>query len=233
MYRFIIIIFSFIIGINDASAQQVDAVKKTELKLQKSKQALKELNTKESMKLAQEGLLESFQLNNNSLKSKAYMVLGCNFVEFADKEKAKNYFFKSLYYANLTEDDTLKNLVYNNLGALYSYYENDFEKGIDYYKKGLVYTEKIKKPIQTTYNSLNIAGAYVDEGYYEEAIPFLKKAALNMKYHKEIEARLTYNVLWARYYSYKNQKRKAEYFFEKSIQCGVTQKEDILDNSSC
>ncbi|POR23947.1 hypothetical protein BWK58_09450 [Flavobacterium columnare] len=215
---------------NDASAQQVDAVKKTELKLQKSKQALKELNTKESMKLAQEGLLESFQLNNNSLKSKAYMVLGCNFVEFADKEKAKNYFFKSLYYANLTEDDTLKNLVYNNLGALYSYYENDFEKGIDYYKKGLVYTEKIKKPIQTTYNSLNIAGAYVDEGYYEEAIPFLKKAALNMKYHKEIEARLTYNVLWARYYSYKNQKRKAEYFFEKSIQCGVTQKEDILDS---
>ncbi|OWP74787.1 ATP-binding response regulator [Flavobacterium oreochromis] len=230
MYRFFIIIFSFIIGINDASAQQVDAVKKTELKLQKSKQALKELNTKESMKLAQEGLLESFQLNNNSLKSKAYMVLGCNFVEFADKEKAKNYFFKSLYYANLTEDDTLKNLVYNNLGALYSYYENDFEKGIDYYKKGLVYTEKIKKPIQTTYNSLNIAGAYVDEGYYEEAIPFLKKAALNMKYHKEIEARLTYNVLWARYYSYKNQKRKAEYFFEKSIQCGVTQKEDILDS---
>ncbi|QYS86554.1 hypothetical protein JJC03_00135 [Flavobacterium oreochromis] len=93
------------------------------------------MNTKESMKLAQEGLLESFQLNNNSLKSKAYMVLGCNFVEFADKEKAKNYFFKSLYYANLTEDDTLKNLVYNNLGALYSYYENDFEKGIDYYKK--------------------------------------------------------------------------------------------------
>ncbi|MFK7115513.1 ATP-binding protein [Flavobacterium oreochromis] len=230
MYRFFIIIFSFIIGINDASAQQVDAVKKTELKLQKSKQALKELNTKESMKLAQEGLLESFQLNNNSLKSKAYMVLGCNFVEFADKEKAKNYFFKSLYYANLTEDDTLKNLVYNNLGALYSYYENDFEKGIDYYKKGLVYTEKIKKPIQTTYNSLNIAGAYVDEGYYEEAIPFLKKAALNMKYHKEIEARLTYNVLWARYYSYKNQKHKAEYFFEKSIQCGVTQKEDILDS---
>ncbi|QYS86553.1 response regulator [Flavobacterium oreochromis] len=51
-----------------------------------------------------------------------------------------------------------------------------------------------------------------------------------MKYHKEIEARLTYNVLWARYYSYKNQKRKAEYFFEKSIQCGVTQKEDILDS---
>ncbi|AMO21230.1 tetratricopeptide repeat-containing hybrid sensor histidine kinase/response regulator [Flavobacterium columnare] len=230
MHRFFIIILSLIIVTNDASSQGVNTVKKTEIKIEKAKRALRELDTKKSMVLAQEGLSESFLLNDNTLKSKAYMVLGCNFTEFANTKKAKDYFFKSLYYANLVENDTLKNLVYNNLGAVYSYYENNFEKGIEYYKKGLVYAEKINKPIQTVYNSLNIAGAYVDENRYEEAIPFLRKAGHYMQYNQESEAQLNYNALWARYCSYKNQKEKAEHFFEKAIQYGVTEKENLLDS---
>ncbi|MFK7050661.1 Sensory/regulatory protein RpfC [Flavobacterium columnare] len=230
MYRFFLIIWSLIVWPYDVSSQRINAIKRTELKIKKAKSALKELNTKESMMLAQEGLLESFQLNDNRLKAKAYMVLGCNFVEFVNTKKAERYFLKSLYYANLNDNDTLKGLVYNDLGAVYSYYEGNFEKGIKYYKKGLFYTEKIEDPIQITYDCLNIAGAYVDEGRYEEVMPFLKKATYYIQFNKEAEAQLNYNALWGRYYSYKNQKDKAEYFFEKSIQCGLTEKVDLLDS---
>ncbi|AMA49785.1 ATP-binding protein [Flavobacterium covae] len=230
MRPFFIIILSLIIRTNDVFSQEVDAVKKTELKIERAKKALRELDPKKSMMLAQEILSESFQLNNNALKSKAYLILGSNFTEFANTKKAKDYFLKSLYYANIEDNDTLKNLIYNNLGALCSYYENNFEEGIKYYKKGLFYTEKINKPIQTVYNSLNIAGAYVDENRYEEAIPFLKKASLYITGQKESEAQLNYNALWARYHSYKNEKAKAEYFFEKAIHYGLKEKENLLDS---
>lgn len=211
-------------------AQQIPSVKSVEKKIKEAKEALVELNTVRSMNLAQEALNSAFLLENNSLKAKTYMIFGCNFIEFADTKKAKEYFFKSIHYANLAKNDTIKDLVYNNIGAVYAYYENNFEKGILYYKKGLNYTEKVGNPVQVTYNALNIAGAYVDEGLFKEALPYLEKAESFMSKHQEKEAILTYNSLLARYYSHINDKIKAEEYFQKSISYGLSDKANLLDS---
>lgn len=215
---------------NPFYAQQTPTVNQVESQIKEARTALTDLETEKSMNLAQDALSSAFLLNNNSLIAKAYMVFGCNFIEFADTKKAKEYFFKSIHYANLAKNDTIKDLVYNNIGAVYSYYENDFEKGILYYKKGLYYTEKINNPVQVTYNALNIAGAYVDEGMFKEAVPFLQKAEKLMAKHNEKEARLSYYALLARLHSYKNEKSKAEEYFEKAIGFGLGDKEDLLDS---
>ncbi|MDI9310960.1 MAG: response regulator [Limnohabitans sp.] len=211
-------------------AQQKPSVKSVEKQIKEARNALTELETEKSMDIAQNALSSAFLLNNNSLIAKAYMVFGCNFIEFADTKKAKEYFFKSIHYANLAKNDTIKDLVYNNIGAVYSYYENNFEQGILYYKKGLFFTEKINNPVQVTYNALNIAGAYVDKGMYNNAIPFLNKAEKLMNKHQEKEARLSYNALWARYYSHIGNKTKAEEYFDKAISFGLSDKDNLLDS---
>ena len=211
-------------------AQDIMRRKEVELMIKDSKKALIDLDAEKSMRLAQESLSRAFDLNDNALKAKAYMVLGCNFIEFADTKKAKEFFFKSVHYANLAKNDTIKESVYNNIGALYSYYGNDFDKGIIYYKIALTYTEKLKIPIQIIYNSLNIAGAYVDEDRFDEALPFLAKANKYIGRVSEKEALLTYHVLWARYYSHIGEKVKAEQFFKKAITNGKSDVTSLLDS---
>ena len=115
-------------------------------KISDARQALSDLNCEKSLLLAEEALKEAHVLNDNELLAKSYNVIASNFVEFSDTNKAKDYFFKSLHHANLADNDTIKDWVYNNLGAVYAYYENNFEKGIEYYKNLIETGQRAKKP---------------------------------------------------------------------------------------
>lgn len=224
-------ILSFLLVLNSGYAQDTVPTKKEILtKITNARNALSELDCEKSLRIAEEALKDSYTLNDNLLIAKSYNVIGSNFLEFLDTKKAKIYYNKSLHYANLADNDTVKDWVYNNLGALYSYYEKDFENGIKYYRKGLVYTEKTKNPIQITYNSLNISGAYFAEGMFTEGLPFLQKAERNMKFHKEVEARITYYSQLGSYLSAKGKNKEAESSFQKAISFGEHEKTDLLDS---
>ena len=199
-------------------------------KITNARNALSDLDCEKSLRIAEEALKDSYTLNDNLLIAKSYNVIGSNFLEFLDTKKAKSYYLKSLHYANLTDNDTVKDWVYNNLGALYSYYENDFKNGIKYYRKGLIFTEKTKNPIQITYNSLNISGAYFAEGLYEEGLPFLKKAEKHLQFHKEAEARISYYSQLGSYLSSKGKNEEAEANYLKAISFGEHDKTNLLDS---
>ncbi|MES2811756.1 MAG: response regulator [Bacteroidota bacterium] len=220
-----------LITLNFVVAQE-NPVSKKEIqnKIIKAREELTNLDCEKSLGLAQEALSQAYTINDNLLIAKAYNVIGSNFLEFADTQKAKSYYLKALNYANKTDNDTIKDWVYNNLGAVYAYYENDFEKGIEFYKKGLIYTEKTNNPIQITYNSLNISGAYFDEGLFEKGLPFLKKAEKYLPRHDEIEARITLYSQLATYYSVLKQNEKAELNYEKAIQFGENDKTNLVDS---
>lgn len=212
------------------SQEKVPTKKQILTKITKARNALSDLDCEKSLQIAEEALKESYTINDNLLIAKSYNVIGSNFLEFLDTQKAENYYKKSLHYANLTDNDSIKDWVYNNLGALYAYYEGDFEKGVKYYKKGLVYTEKTKDPIQITYNSLNISGAYFAEGLFEEGLPFLEKAAKNLEKHDEVEARITYYSQLGSYLSATGKNEEAEASFLKAISFGEHEKTNLLDS---
>ncbi|MCL9805237.1 ATP-binding protein [Flavobacterium amniphilum] len=228
-FQFFIVLSWLTLGIT--YAQETTPTKKQVLtKITNARNALSELDCEKSLRIAEEALKDSYTINDNLLIAKSYNVIGSNFLEFLDTKKAENYYKKSLHYANLTDNDTVKDWVYNNLGALYSYYNHDFKKGIEYYKKGLVYTEKTKNPIQITYNSLNISGAYFGEGMYKEGLPFLQKAEKHLDKHDELEARITYYSQLGSYLSAMGKNNEAEASFQKAISFGEHEKTDLLDS---
>jgi signal transduction histidine kinase/ActR/RegA family two-component response regulator len=228
-FQFFIVLSLLTVGIS--YAQENSPTKKQILtKIINARTALSELDCEKSLRIAEEALKDSYTLNDNVLIAKSYNVIGSNFLEFLDTKKAENYYKKSLHYAYLADNDTIKDWVYNNLGALYSYYNHDFKKGIEYYKKGLVYTEKTNNPIQITYNSLNISGAYFGEGLFEEGLPFLQKAEKNLEKHDEVEARITYYSQLGSYQSAKGKNEEAEASFKKAISFGEHEKTDLLDS---
>jgi len=217
--------------INFSFAQEKSISKKEiQQKISNARKELTKLDCEKSLSLAEEALIEAYKINDNLLIAKAYNVIGSNFLEFADTQKAKNYYNKALYFANKTENDTVKDWIYNNLGAVYAYYENNTEKGIEYYKKGLVYTERTKDPIQITYNSLNIAGAHFEKNMFKEGLPFLNKAEKYMSFIDEVEARITFNSLKGSYCSFLGHNNDAEYYYKKAISFGENDNTNLDDS---
>lgn len=204
--------------------------KEIQEKILTARKELTNLNCEKSLSLAEEALMDAYKLNDNLLIAKAYNVIGSNFLEFADTQKAKSYYNKALMFANKTDNDTVKDWIYNNLGAVYAYYENNTEKGIQYYEKGLIYTERTKNPVQIAYNSLNIAGAYFDEDLYDKGLPFLNKAEKQMALVDEVEAKITFNSLKGSYYSFMGQNDKAEYHYKKAISFGENDNTNLDDS---
>lgn len=212
-------------------AQEATVSKKDiEIKIKKASYALGDLDADKSLRLSQEALSEANAINDDVLIAKAYNVIASNFLEFSDAKEAIVYFNKALYHANLTDNDTIKDWILNNLGNAYTYKDIDFEKGINYYKQGLVYTEKTKNPVQITYNSLNISGAYFDKKEFAKGLPFLQKAEKYIPFHNETEARITMFSQYGSYYSHLKQNDKAEENYKKAISFGEHEKTDLLDS---
>jgi len=86
--------------------------KEIQQKISKSRDELSNLNCEKSLSLAEEALMEAYKISDNLLIAKAYNVIGSNFLEFADTQKAKNYYNKALLFANKTDNDTVSILSY-------------------------------------------------------------------------------------------------------------------------
>jgi len=204
--------------------------KEIQIKIKEARAALSDLDADKSLRLSQEALAEANTINDNVLIAKAYNVIASNFLEFSDSNEAITYYNKALHHANLTDNDTIKDWILNNLGNVYTYKDIDFNKGINYYKQGLVYTEKTKNPVQITYNSLNISGAYFDRKEFSKGLPFLEKANKYISLHDEPEARITLYSQYGTYYSFLKKNEKAEENFNKAISFGEHEKTDLLDS---
>lgn len=215
-----------------AISQEIKISKKQiEKDLIASGNAFYELKCERSLRSAQKALKCAHQIKDDALMAKAYNIIGLNFDEFIDSKKAIIYFEKALKHANLAKNDSIKDWVYNNLGNVYTYRKLDFNKGINYYKKKLLYSSRLNNSIEITYTQLNIAAAYFDIKNFETGKKYLDLAKKDVNNSDELEAKMTYKSLMGSYYSYKNDLDKADLFYNQAIEFGKDVKSELLYSS--
>lgn len=201
--------------------------------LQEAGTALYNLEVEKSLKLSKLALNEAHKIKDDALMAKAYNIIGLNFEEFYDVDKGLNYYNKALLHANLTDNDSIKDWVCNNIGSLYSYRKNNFSKSIEYYKKGLYYSQKIKDSIEIMYTKLNICSAYFATKDFKNGVKYLNESKNFVQKSDQLEAKISMCTMYGSYYSYLNDNAKAELFFEEAIRLGKENKSELLESNIC
>ncbi len=174
-------------------------------------------------------LEQSIELKNSDLIATAYLIIGGNFDDLIEPEKALYYYNLGLSHANKTYNSSLKNQFYNNLGNIYNFDKKQFDKGIYYYKKSLHFSSKVLDRKQIFVTKLNIAWAYFDIEKYEEGLPYLEYVNKYEIIDGDNSTIVAVNMLNGMYSSFKNDIEKTNYYFNKAIEQGSLgyQKSDL------
>lgn len=219
---FILLLLFLIFFSNFSFAQKITTSKEKTRNIVKL--AVKQLSSEDfekSLETARKALHFATISKDNYLIAASYNVIGANFDELSEYDKAILSYKKGLVYAYKTNNDTIKNYINNNLGNVYCFEKKQYEKGIEFYKKSLEYSLKTADTSQIFFTKLNITWAYFDIGQFEKGLPYLEY--LN-KYHLKFgddATSVVYNMLNGMYSSYKGDNQKAESFFLKAINLGT------------
>ena len=230
--RFYLFLLFFVLIFQCVQAQSESVSRRTILDLlSKSGEHLNKLECNKSLDYAKKALNQAYEIEDNQLIARSYNLIGLNFEEFSDYKKAADFYNNGLKYANRTSNDTLKGWLYNNLGNLYCFRKVDFKKGIENYKKALVYSEKIKDSTEIMFSNLNIAAAYFAREEYLSGYPYLKKAEPLVKKLDIMESSLSMNSLYGSYYAYRNEFAKAEASFKNALKICENNKVELLETN--
>lgn len=157
---------------------------------------------------------------NTLLIAKCYNIIGSNYKVISQINNSIFFFEKGLSYANLTNDNNLKSIINNNLGAVYFFKKKNHKKGIHYFKKSLNYSLKSKDSSAIFLTKLNIAWAYFKINQFEKGEEHL--IYLN-KNKKRLISSLTipsFYMINGMYAAFKNQNDVANTFFLEAINKG-------------
>ncbi|WP_413997963.1 response regulator [Flavobacterium sp. W1B] len=197
------------------------------------------LSNKEILKLIKEASTDlhnykfekSFETSRNVLHhaiiskddyliARSYNNIAANYQGLSEVDKAIIYFKKGLSYANKTNNDTIKNWLNNNLGNLYCFDKNQFNVGLNYYKKALKHSEKINDTTQIYVTKLNITWAYFHIGNFDEGKYYLNFINEYKKRYSKSSTIIAVNMLNGMFYSHKKEFDKANLFFLEAIKLG-------------
>ncbi|WP_026705086.1 tetratricopeptide repeat-containing hybrid sensor histidine kinase/response regulator [Flavobacterium soli] len=170
-----------------------------------------------SLEVSKEALVRSFKIDDPYLIAHSYNSIGVVYDEFSQSKRAIEFYKKALQYANQTENDSLKDWVYSNLGSAYYYNKIDVKKGIAYYQKSLFYAEKIKDSTEIAYTKLNLANAYFSDEDYESGFSYLSQIRSYFERKGDAEGKFHLLNCLGVYYSNQNQPELAEDFFAKAL----------------
>ena len=231
--RFYFVLFfclSFILGFaQDTNSRRKEA---NELLKQAGNSFLK-LDTKKSLDFAQKALIIATKNSDDLIASKAYNLIGLNFEEFSDYQKAIEYYNKGLVLANKVNNDTVKGWLNNNLGNLYCYRKIDFNKGILHYKEGLKYSIQHKDEYEIMFSKLNIGSAYFAVEDFSNGIQYFNDVKDYVDKNGDIESKISLNSNFGLYYNSLNNNKKAEEYYLKAVNyCEQNDIELIKSNAS-
>lgn len=232
MNKTLVILLSILLVQVGFSQSKKISEKEISILLKKSGSCLMELECDQSLNLAKKALNEAYKTENNLLIAKAYNIIGLNFEEFSDFQKAIGFYKRGLKYANKTSNDSIKDWLHGNLGNIYTYRNIDFNLGIQHYKKNLLYAQKIKSNYEIMYSYLNIANAYFSIGKFKNGLPYLMNAKKLVENSDEIEAQITFNSLFGHYFSHVNNFLKAENHYNKALEICKKDKPKIIDGTA-
>ncbi|MFB3388258.1 response regulator [Flavobacterium sp. LAR06] len=185
----------------------------------------RESNFEKSLIISRVALNSATSAKNYSLISRSYNIIAANYNELSEVDKAIFFYKKSLYYANKTDNDSIKYNLYNNLGNMYCFEKKQFDKGISYYKKSIAYGLKINDLNQIYFTNVNIAWAYFDIGKFKEGYPYLRFVGNNTEKYGDKTTEIVVNMLNGMYASYSNEDDTANAYFLSAIHAGQDSEE--------
>jgi len=212
---------------------QVQSKKQIEKTLIDAGDAFFNLDVDKSLKLSKSALDNAYKIKDDALMAKAYNVIGLNFEEFYNPDKGFDYYQKALRHAELAQNDSIRDWVNNNIGSYYSYRKNNFKKSIEYYKKALFFSEKIKDSIEIMYTKLNIASAYFAINDFKNGIVYLESTKDYVLKSKELEAKISLYSMFGSYYSFYNDNVKAEQNFNEAVNLSKKNTSKLVDSNVC
>jgi two-component system NarL family sensor kinase len=166
-------------------------------------------------------LEQAIKNKDNALIANSYLIIASNFDELTEPLKALHYYNLGLYYVNKTNDNTLKNQFYNNLGNIYCFDKKQYDKGIFYYKKSLQLSQTVLDRKQIFLTKLNITWAYFDIEKFVEGFSYLRYIDKYQSIDGNDSTIVALNMLNGMYYSFINNVDKATFYFEKAIKLGT------------
>jgi signal transduction histidine kinase/CheY-like chemotaxis protein len=180
----------------------------------------KDSNFERSLITSRVALNYATAAKNDNLIAKAYKVIAGNYNELSEIDKALFFYNKGLYYANKTDNDSLKYSLNNNIGNIYCFEKKQFDKGIDYYQKSIAYSLKTNNSDQIYFTNVNIAWAYFDIGRFDAGYPYLKFVGDHVEKYGDASTEIIVYMLNGMYSSYKNENTAANSYFLKAIAAG-------------
>ncbi|MCP2029059.1 signal transduction histidine kinase/CheY-like chemotaxis protein [Flavobacterium sp. HSC-32F16] len=180
----------------------------------------KDSNFEKSLITSRVALNYATAAKNDNLIAKSYKVIAGNYNELSEIDKALFFYNKGLYYANKTENDSIKYSLHNNIGNIYCFEKKQFDKGIDYYKKSIAYSLKTNNTDQIYFTNVNIAWAYFDIGNFNAGYPYLKFVGNHVKKYGDASTEIIVYMLNGMYSSYINDDNAANAYFLKAITAG-------------
>jgi two-component system NarL family sensor kinase len=219
----IIISFLFLILFSQTSLAQNKTLSNKEITLLLKDARINRINGdyEESLLKSRFALEQSLKNKNNDLIANSYLIIATNFDELTEPLKALQYYNLGLYYVNKTNNYALKNQFYNNLGNIYCFDKKQYNKGIYYYQKSLQQSQKILNKKQIFFTKLNITWAYFDIGKFKEGLPYLEYINKYQSIFGSDSSIVALNMLNGMYYSFANENKQADTYFQKAIELGT------------
>ncbi|NHM07958.1 response regulator [Flavobacterium sp. CYK-4] len=170
-----------------------------------------------ALELSKSALVRSFKINDDYLIAHSYNAIGVIYDEFSQSKHAISFYKKALAYASKTENDSLNDWIYSNLGSVYYFSKIDVEKGIQFYKKSLKFATKINDSVQITYTKLNIASAYFSVNDFKNGINYVRQSQDYVKRKGTHEMQFTLASLLGIYHTHDNQPEMAMQYYNSAI----------------
>lgn len=180
----------------------------------------RESNYEKSLIISRVALNQSTIAKNDYFIARSYNIIGANYNDLVEYDKAIFFYKKSLLYADKAKNDGFKNMLYNNLGNIYCFEKKQYKQGIYFYKKSIELSTKIKDLSQIYFTNVNLAWAYFDIGNFETGYPYLSFVNKHQKEVGDDDTVIITNMLNGMYCSYKDDGPKARDYFENAIKFG-------------
>ncbi|MEO8234085.1 MAG: response regulator [Flavobacterium sp.] len=199
--------------------------------LKKAVESFDRLDCKESLKFAQIVLKYSLANDDYLNSAKAYNIIGLNYEEFSDLNRAIDFYKKGIEFAHKSDNTKLLDYLYNNIGNLYNFQLNDPKKGLEYYFKCYKYSKKSKNKIEIAFTELNIADVYINLSNFKTGKKYLDNILPVVKSSNDYEMYITYYTLLANYYANTNEVKKAEFTYNLVINKFKENKIELLKSN--
>lgn len=172
-----------------------------------------------SLRKAKKALDQSIAIKDNNLIAESYNVIGVNFDDLVQLDKAMFYYKQGLKYAQKTNNSVIKSKLNNNIANIYFFEQKKYQLGLNYYQKALQYSEQTKDSIKIYLRKLNMTWAYFEINKFKEGKAHLDYINTHKKFGDESTLVLE-NMLNGLYYDKKQEVKKANYFYSKAIEFG-------------